>query len=486
MKKTISLFLVFILLVGLAACGSFHSPAGGAVVENPASTGDNPASAGDLTTPAGDGTPPAEDTKKPERERPSAPDDTRTPAEEIVVSDLEGFIKAIAPGATIVLQGGGVTIPGHPFREETKSLPDDYGNPYVSWTYEYDGYGLTVTGVTGLTIKGGRSRRSPFINTSTMTEVLGFEDCADIVIENISAGHSPRLEDGDGCVQVVFLFENCQNITIRNTGMYGCGTHGLWLYRVGGMVVEDSEIYECSQGLFAAYIAVDVTFRNTIFRDTFSYDGEYISLSDSENILFENCVFRDNYIGGSSYWMDYSAFFSLSTSQDVVVRECDFINNESHALSYAAFGATPAQFEFCSFSGNDFENNGKVQDGVWIPKEGVFDTYTLPEGFADGDANEDSDEDYGIDFVFEEGLIDFLIDNVDKAYDMVYTYGMATLVEPGETIDLDGLVCYLVSLGTNHDDVFVKEIHYAISLTGNIYEYDGLEDCWYLVSNAID
>jgi hypothetical protein len=30
----------------------------------------------------------------------------------------------------------------------------------------------------------------------------------------------------------------------------------------------------------------------------------------------------------------------------------------------------------------------------------------------------------------------------------------------------------------------VKEIHYAISLTGNIYEYDGLEDCWYLVSNA--
>ena len=77
-------------------------------------------------------------------------------------------------------------------------------------------------------------------------------------------------------------------------------------------------------------------------------------------------------------------------------------------------------------------------------------------------------------------LTDYLFQNVDKAAELVYKHGMATLVTE-ETVELDGFVCRIVFLGTNHPTHFVREIQYAISELGDIYEYDAVEDVWLLM-----
>jgi len=75
-------------------------------------------------------------------------------------------------------------------------------------------------------------------------------------------------------------------------------------------------------------------------------------------------------------------------------------------------------------------------------------------------------------------LIDYLLSKVDRARGFVYELGMSALVT-GETEELEGVgVCQLVFLGTGSEDQFVKEIHYAISHDGVIYEYDPIFDVW--------
>lgn len=48
-----------------------------------------------------------------------------------------------------------------------------------------------------------------------------------------------------------------------------------------------------------------------------------------------------------------------------------------------------------------------------------------------------------------------------------------------ETIILDDEECYLVTLGTNHEEHFVREIFYAVNtFTQQVYRYDVLTDTW--------
>ena len=79
---------------------------------------------------------------------------------------------------------------------------------------------------------------------------------------------------------------------------------------------------------------------------------------------------------------------------------------------------------------------------------------------------------------FNFDLVDYLLINVDRAYELVYELGMSTLVT-GETEEVQGSgVCRFVFLGTNREDQFVREILYAISQDGMIYEYDPIFDIW--------
>lgn len=71
--------------------------------------------------------------------------------------------------------------------------------------------------------------------------------------------------------------------------------------------------------------------------------------------------------------------------------------------------------------------------------------------------------------IFTDGIVE-IQEHLNRGMLMLFT---------GETIIIDGQQCYKVVLGTNHDEVFVNEIHYAVNpKTRQVYEYDVLNDTW--------
>jgi len=110
-----------------------------------------------------------------------------------------------------------------------------------------------------------------------------------------------------------------------------------------------------------------------------------------------------------------------------------------------------------------FQSGQKLLDGYGTPVERFFffSTHDDAVGYHPG-----------------ENEIDYLLARVEKAQEFIYGLGMSTLVT-GETEDLNGKgACHLVFLGTDLGDQFVREVSYAISDAGRIYEYDTLYDSW--------
>lgn len=77
-----------------------------------------------------------------------------------------------------------------------------------------------------------------------------------------------------------------------------------------------------------------------------------------------------------------------------------------------------------------------------------------------------------------EGLISDILFNQCEETKKYLDDGMSILFT-GETISIDGEDCYEVYLGTNHKEVFVKDIHYAVNInTWQVYRYNVLNDIW--------
>ena len=74
-------------------------------------------------------------------------------------------------------------------------------------------------------------------------------------------------------------------------------------------------------------------------------------------------------------------------------------------------------------------------------------------------------------------MIFFIVEDIGEIQEYLDN-GMSVLFT-GETIIIDGQECYEIDLGTNHDDAFIRELHYAVNInTEQVYEYDVLNDQW--------
>ena len=70
-----------------------------------------------------------------------------------------------------------------------------------------------------------------------------------------------------------------------------------------------------------------------------------------------------------------------------------------------------------------------------------------------------------------------IIEDIDEIQEN-FEYGMSFLFT-GESTIIDGEECYEFALGTNHEEHFVREMHYAVDLiTRKVYEYNVLDDIW--------
>lgn len=87
---------------------------------------------------------------------------------------------------------------------------------------------------------------------------------------------------------------------------------------------------------------------------------------------------------------------------------------------------------------------------------------------------EESSEEYREKIRYE---ISIIIEDIDEIQEYLDS-GMSLLLT-GEIIIIDDWECNEFALGTNHEEVFVREIYYAANLDlGIVYEYNVLDDIW--------
>ena len=239
----------------------------------------------------------------------------------IVVATAEEFAAAVGSDATILLGASrillcqGEDLDEGNYDDENQPFPlDEY--PNLRWHRVFDGWELVVTGVDKLTIRGMTVRDDDAARLLTGPRyafVLRFEDCKNIAIENVVAGHT----DEGSCMGGVFAFENCENVSITGSELYGCGTEGLLLDGTRNFSMSGSSIYECTYYIMTLRNSRDVTFTDCLFRDNREYT--LINGAGLKNVVFEGCEFLRN--------TGQAMFDVAGPKGSITMRNCTFTDN---------------------------------------------------------------------------------------------------------------------------------------------------------------
>lgn len=194
--------------------------------------------------------------------------------------------------------------------------------------------------------------------------------------------------------------------------------------------------------------------------------GESSQLQARKNEEFE-AVFWGKGADGQSLWFD-DAICTPSGADDELVYPRMMTYYENDVLESVLYGIAPDQMS--EVLGDDLFQ-GEVYY-VETNEQGQI-TELMP---ADRKRFMDSGS-----FTVETQLeIIDIISSVEEVKEYL-DLDMSILIT-GETTILDGEECYDVSLGTDHEDQFVQEAHYAVNIfTRQVYYYDVLNDEWFLL-----
>ena len=104
---------------------------------------------------------------------------------------------------------------------------------------------LIITGVSNLTIRGAGEDHTAHVISAVprYANVLTFENCSNIMVEGLTAGH---VEEPGSCIGGVLRFRNSQDILVEDCGLFGCGTIGVIGESSKNMQIINNDIYECS------------------------------------------------------------------------------------------------------------------------------------------------------------------------------------------------------------------------------------------------
>jgi len=243
------------------------------------------------------------------------PEESVTEDNVIHVSTAGEFLEAIAPGVVIELAPGTYNLTEY-LHEASDNVSD-----YVTRSFT-DGWQAEIRDVTKLTIRGAESGKVEVVVEPRYSDVLYFNGCSDIAIENITFGHT--IEQGN-CQGAVLAFDYCQKISLDNLDLYGCGTYGVVADHTVGIMLKDCLIRECSYGIVDLRLCSDAVFKDCDFRGNEGYD--MLSLSGSF-ARFEGCSFTEN--EGSNF---LPASYNRNNESGARFERCTFGRWESQHLN---------------------------------------------------------------------------------------------------------------------------------------------------------
>lgn len=234
--------------------------------------------------------------------------------EEVIVNNTEEFIRAIGPNKKIILKEN------QDFNLTGENI-HNIENPYIYWNSEYDGYELIIRDVNNLTIEGEGDVNVNILVEPRYADVLTFNNCTNIKVININAGHTP---DKGHCTGGVFVFNDCIDIDIENTRLFGCGILGLDLSEVDGFKFTNSIITECSYGIMIISDSKNISFENSKFIENEGFDT-MIDINNSA-ATFTKCDFTDN---TTKISYDDPSLFDISSDEKIVIKDSNVLRNET-------------------------------------------------------------------------------------------------------------------------------------------------------------
>lgn len=361
MKRLFTALLCLAVMLSFAACGS---------TAKPAETGDN----------------------------------TVTDADAVSVGTVTEFLDAIAPGATIKLAAGTYNL------TEAKGFGGKNVSDYYRWENLGDGSqaALVIEDVEGLTIGGDEG--AEIVTECSWANVLRFNHCDGLTVKNLHVGHTEQTE---ACEGGVISLINCDDVSIENCDLYGCGTMGVDANQCWNLQVTGCSVHHCS------------------------YGG--ISLYSGKHVFIGDCSVYDCGQGPDTAW----SCFNLSDTTDVTISGCSVKDSNFSNLLCGYFPDGVVTVENLAVTGNQFDSlfafDGKlVVNGLNLADNMINkwqDTWNIPEIILDGKPCSDAD--------------------LDKAYgEQLSTNGIGQASEEPVAINTDGAKTVHVSTA----DEFIKAI----------------------------
>ncbi len=151
----------------------------------------------------------------------------------------------------------------------------------------FDGRQLVIKYVKNLTIEGEKG--AEIVVNPHYANVIRFSWCKNININNMTLGHT---EEGY-CEGSVLYFNDCENVQIKNSDMYGCGTYGIEARSTVGLKCLSSIIRDCSYGIMTLRDVQNVEFTRCDFMRCREY-GLIEVYGKSQNVTFRECRFAQN------------------------------------------------------------------------------------------------------------------------------------------------------------------------------------------------
>jgi len=201
--------------------------------------------------------------------RTSSKTKTNSSANVINVSSTEQFLDALGSNKTIVIQ---------------KSIN-------LSSVLDHE---LELVGYKNLTIKGVNPSIK-FEVTRGDHDVLDFASCENISISNLIFGH-----ESAGCYAAVLVFNECKGVTISSCDIYGCGYKGIVIEKSDNFLCTNSNIHDCWTELLEISQSKNITFKNSIIKD--SGCGTLMYVSSSDQVKFEKCTFTQTKGAITDWW----------------------------------------------------------------------------------------------------------------------------------------------------------------------------------------
>ena len=254
------------------------------------------------------------------------------------ITSVKGLIEALAEGGSLEIDLAPGTYDISSYIERTSKY--DSGDGYV-FTYNLadEGKELILSGFDDLCIRGAKDKKTEIVTKFRYVDVISFSECSGVRLENLVFGHAP--EEGY-CEGAVLDFVACNNITLNNVEMYGCGTYGISARYTSDLSVWDSQIHNCSYGILDLSNCSNISFDNTVFRKCREYtllDIYYSSVS------FQGCLFEDN---------KGDHFLSSGGMNSLIFENCSFDKWESKCLvSEVPVEEGVILGNNCSFDGNN-------------------------------------------------------------------------------------------------------------------------------------